>query len=166
MREELVEVLVKCKKNILLTVGMLLLYIICGLVALYGLFTGNMIVVLVGVAIGFGGYALGSKSSVEYEYTYCSKEIDVDVIYSQIKRKKVTTIDLSKMEALVRVNSSKMNEFNNRQFIVKDFSSKKADHADEVYALIYDDNIKYLIEPGERMLNAISYVCPRKIFKD
>ena len=166
MREEFVEVLVKCKKNIGLTILMILLYTICALVVLGGLLFGNFIMLLIGAVVGFCGYLAGSKSSIEYEYTFCNKEIDVDIIYSQQKRKPVTTLDLSKMEALVRVNGDKFAEYKNRQFASRDFSSKRAENADEVYAMICEGNIMYLIEPGERLLNALSYVCPRKIFKN
>lgn len=166
MREELVEVLVKVKKNMLLALAMILLYTLCGCLVLYGMLMTSFLVMLIGAVLGFLGYLCGTKSSIEYEYTYCSKEIDIDIIYSASKRKKVLTIDLSKMEALVRVSGNKMGEYKNRQVLVKDYSSKNPENAENVYALFYEGNIEYLIEPGERLLNALSYVCPRKIFKD
>ena len=58
-----------------------------------------------------------------------------------------------------------MKEFASRQFIVKDFSSHNKENKDSVYALFYDGGLKILMEPDERLLNAISYVSPRKIFK-
>lgn len=166
MREEFVEVLVKCKKSIGLAILMVVLYTICALAVLGGLLFGSFITLIVGAVIGFCGYLAGSKSSIEYEYTFCNKEIDVDIIYSQTKRKHVTTLDLGKMEALVRVNGDKYGEYKNRQFASRDFSSRNADNADGVYAMIFEGNVMYLIEPGERLLNALSYVCPRKIFKN
>jgi len=166
MREELVETLVKCKKNIGLTILMMLLYVLCGLTVLIGLGFGQFLIILVGGVLGFLGWFVGSRSQVEYEYTYCDKEIDIDIIYNQTNRKRITTLDMGKMEALVRVNSSKMGEFKNRQLVTKDYSSKRAENAEEVYALIYEGGTMYLIEPGERLLNALSYVCPRKIFKN
>lgn len=166
MREEFVEVLVKCKKNIGLAFAMILLYTLCALAVLGGLAFGSFIAIIVGAVLGFCGYLAGSKSSIEYEYTYCDKEIDIDVIYSQQKRKSVMTLDIGKMEALVRMNGDKFGEYKNRQLLVKDFSSKKPENADAMYAMIYEGNIMYILEPGERLLNALSYVCPRKIFKN
>lgn len=166
MREEIVEVLVKVKRNMLCVLGMIFMYILCGLAVFVGLFIFGFIGVLVGIVLGFIGYLIGQRASSEYEYTYCGKEIDVDIIYNAEKRKKVTTIDLEKLEAMVRVEGSKMGEFKNRQVVVNDFSSKKPENSGEVYALFCEGNMEYLIEPGERLLNALSYVCPRKIFKD
>lgn len=166
MREEYVEILVKVKRNMLYAFGMIFLYIVCGLVFLFGLLGGGFLAMIIGVVIGFLGYLLGSKSSIEYEYTFCGKEIDVDVIYNATKRKKVLTIDLNKLEAMVRVQGNKMGEYKNRQVVVKDFSSKKPEQAQDVYALFMEGNVEYLIEPGDRLINALSYVCPRKIYKD
>ena len=166
MREELVEVLVKVKKNMLLALAMILLYTLCGCLVLYGMLMTSFLVMLIGAVLGFLGYLCGTKSSIEYEYTYCGKEIDVDVIYNATKRKKLITIDLNKLEAMVRVQGSKMGEYKNRQVVVKDFSSKKPEQEGDVYALFMEGNIEYLMEPGDRLLNALSYVRPRKIFKD
>lgn len=166
MREEFVEVLVKCKKNVGLAILSILLYALCAVTVLGGFAFGSFIAVLVGGVLGFCGALAGSKSSVEYEYTYCDKEIDVDVIYSQQKRKRVITLDVSKMEALVCMKADKFGEYKNRQFVTKDFSSKRAENLDNAYAMIYEGNIMYILEPGERLLNALSYVCPRKIFKN
>lgn len=166
MREEFVEVLVKVKRNMLYSFGMIFLYILCGLVFLFGMLGGGFLPMLIGVVIGFFGYIVGSKSSIEYEYSFCGKEIDVDIIYNATKRKKLLTIDLNKLEAMVRVQGSKMGEYKNRQVVVKDFSSKKPEQEGDVYALFMEGNIEYLMEPGDRLLNALSYVCPRKIFKD
>ena len=164
MREEIVEILVKCKTRIGLAVLRIVCFVLCAICILLAL-QGGIVFFIAGCALGIAGYYAGSYSQVEYEYTFCEKEIDIDAIYSQSRRTHIITLDLTKMEALVSVKSDKMKEFENRQLAVKDFTSHNKENSDEVYALIYDGGFKVLLEPTERLINAISYVSPRKIFK-
>ena len=48
----------------------------------------------------------------------------------------------------------------------KKASTKDKANTDNVYALFYDGNIKILLEPNDRLIDAISYIAPRKVFKD
>lgn len=164
MRDELVEVLVKCKTNIGLKALQVLAYVLCGVCVLGSMVGFGMVALLFAIVFGIAGYLSGMYSKVEYEYTYCNKEMDVDVIYSQIKRKHKTTFDLTKMEALVRVNSDKMKEFERREFKVMKYHTGRKENEDKVYALIYDGTTKVLMEPDERLLEAINYMFPRKVF--
>lgn len=166
MRDEIVEVLVKCKPKVGLIVAKFVLYIICALGIVFGMIGGGIIGLAIAVVFGGAGYYIGSLSQVEYEYVYCDKNLDIDVIYSQSKRKSLMSLELGKMEALVRVEGNKMREFASRKCVVKDFSTGNKDTKKDVYALFYDGNLQILLEPNERLLGAISYVAPRKIFKD
>lgn len=166
MRDEIVEVLVKCKTNMGLRTLGIVLYILCGVAVVIALLGFGIVGYIAAIIFGVMGFFANSNSQVEYEYTYCDKELDIDAIYNQTKRKHVTTLELSKMEALVRVEGSRMNEYSRRQCITKDYSTKNKNTKDNVYALFYDGSIKVLIEPNERLLNAIAYVAPRKVFKD
>ncbi len=166
MRDEIVEVLVKCKPKVGLIVAKIVLYIICALGIVFGMIGGGIIGLAIAVVFGGAGYYIGSLSQVEYEYVYCDKNLDIDVIYSQSKRKSLMSLELGKMEALVRVEGNKMREFASRKCVVKDFSTGNKDTKKDVYALFYDGNLQILLEPNERLLGAISYVAPRKIFKD
>lgn len=167
MRDEIVEVLVKCKTNFALSVAKVLLYVLCAVAVVLGMLSGAFALILLAAVFGGAGYFAGVYSQVEYEYVYCDKELDIDVIYSQSKRKNVMNIDLGKMEAFVRTSSAKMDNFNGRQFAaVKDFSTKNKETANDVFALIYDGNLKILIEPNEKLINAIYYVAPSKVHKN
>lgn len=165
MRDEIVEVLVKCKTKIGLSILRVLCFVLCGLGVILTTQFGTWMFVIA-ILFGVAGYFAGSYSQVEYEYTYCDKEIDIDAIYSQSRRKSIMTIDLDKMEAIVGLKSSKYGEYSHRQCVVRDFTSHDRTHEDKVYAIYYDGGLKILIEPGDRLLNAISYISPRKIFKN
>lgn len=166
MRDEIVEVLVQCKPKIGLIIAKFVFYIICALGIVFAMIGGGLLGLIIAVVFGGAGYYLGSLSQVEYEYVYCDKNLDIDVIYSQSKRKSLMSLDIGKMEALVRVEGSKMREFASRKCVVKDFSTGNKESKKDVYALFYDGNLQVLLEPNERLLNALSYVAPRKIYKD
>ncbi len=166
MRDEIVEVLVKCKPKMGLIVAKYLAYILCALGIVFTMIGGGFIGFVIAIVFGGAGFLAGTYSQMEYEYVYCNKELDIDVIYSQSKRKNVITLDLGKMEALVRVEGSKMSEYASRQCTIKDLSTGDKANKDNVYALFYDGNLKILLEPNDRLLDAISYVAPRKIYKD
>lgn len=167
MRDEIVEVLVKVKNNIGLSALKIVCYVLCAVAIVYAMIGGGLIGLVAAVICGGAGYVAGTYSQVEYEYVYCNKEIDIDAIYCQSKRKSVMNIDLGKMEAFVRVKSAKMDNYNGRQFaVVKDFTTQNAENADNVFALLYDGNVKILMEPNDKLIDAIYYVAPHKVFKN
>ena len=135
MREEIVEILVKCKTRIGLAVLRIVCFVLCAICILLAL-QGGIVFFIAGCALGIAGYYAGSYSQVEYEYTFCEKEIDIDAIYSQSRRTHIITLDLTKMEALVSVKSDKMKEFENRQLAVKDFTSHNKETGMK-YMLLY-----------------------------
>ena len=166
MRDELVEVLVKCKPKTGLAILRILCFVLCAICVLLGTAVmGGWLFFIAAVVFGLAGYFAGLFSQVEYEYTYCDKEIEIDAIYSQTNRKHITTLELGKMEAFVRVKGDRMSEYANRQFVVRDYSSHDKENADKVYALIYDGSLKILMEPDERLIGAVSYIAPRKVFR-
>lgn len=166
MREDFVETLVKRKTNLGLSALMIFLYIICGVCVLLALVGGGLPALFIAIIAGISAYISGHYSKVEFEYSYCNKELDVDAIYAQTTRRHQVTLDLSKMEALVRVNSAKMKEFANRQCKTVNYASGEKKNADAVYALFYDGTTKYLIEPDDELLDAIKYMYARKVFTD
>lgn len=166
MREDFVETLVKRKTNYGLSALMVVLYIMCGVCVLLAMIGLGLAALLFAIIMGILGYICGHYSKVEFEYSYCNKELDVDAIYAQTTRRHQSTLDLSKMEALVRVNGNKMKEYQNRQFKTVDYSTKDKANADAVYALFYDGTMKYLIEPDDKLLDAIKYMYARKVFED
>ena len=101
MRDEIVEVMVKCRTNIGLAILRIICFVLCALAVLGATaIGGGLLMYAVAVAFGAAGYFAGSYSQVEYEYAYCEKEIDIDAIYSQSRRKHIMTLSLDKMEAI------------------------------------------------------------------
>ena len=160
-----IELLVPVRANTLLNLCRILLWIIAGFFAIVGLYLG-FIPMILAIGVGAGAYFLGLRVNIEYEYALTEKEIDIDVVYAKQRRKHVTTIDLTKMEEMCRIESHRMDAYNNRQLKVEDYSSKTESNKGNMYALIYDGTRKLIIEPDERLYKAIHNIAPHKVHND
>lgn len=166
MRDSFVEVLVERKVSIGIILGYYISIILTAIsVFLYFFGIGFPAIILV-ILFGFLTYFIGLRRKLEYEYSYFDKELDVDVIYSMKKRKRVKSFDLEKMEILAPANSHHLDEYKNRKVTVYDYSSKKAEMAPGIYVIYMDGNEKIILEPSEKMIDAIYHFAPRKVFRD
>ena len=123
---------------------------------------------LLALGAGIGAYFLFPNLDLEFEYVYVNGELDIDKIMSKMKRKKVKSLDLSKMEIMAPVKSHRLDHQNhNSNLKVYDFSSGNQSH--KIYAMIITDDkdlCKVLLEPDEELLKNIEKSCPRKVFTD
>ena len=120
--------------------------------------------------IGFGimlfvDFLVLPRLSVEYEYLYVSKTLQVDSIYSKEKRKKNVEYDLEQMELFAEEGAWQLDEYKNMQTVNRDFTS--GDEGVRPWILIAHhgqsiDRVK--LEPNEEMIKAIKAVYPRKVF--
>ena len=161
------ELLVKKKrtaKDSLIKYGMI------GLTAVLtaaGLFFHPLI--LIGaVAAGIGCYFILPRTDLEYEYLFVNGEMDIDVIMSQAKRKRVKSVNLSEADLVAPLNSHRMDYYNgNQKMKVLDYSSGNPDH--KRFGIIIRDGgeaCKVIVEPDDAMANAIKNSAPSKVFLD
>ena len=105
---------------------------------------------------------------VEYEYLILNRELDIDAIYSQQKRKTVAKYDLGSMDLLAPLNSHRMEYYNgNTQMKVRDFSS--GDKNKTPYAMIVKNSSgaeKVLLEIDANTAESIKKTYPNKVFLD
>ena len=105
---------------------------------------------------------------VEYEYLIVNKELDIDAIYAQQKRKTVAKYDLENMDLLAPLNSHRMEYYNgNTQMKVRDFSS--GDKSKIPYAMVVKgDNgaEKVLLEIDANTAESIKKTYTNKVFLD
>ncbi len=165
MSEAYVECLVKAKK----TMWLIVLKIFLILVTIYfGLLVcmGNLYALVIAVPALIGSYFAHLYKEVEYEYLYIDKEIGIDRILSQSKRKKVDTVTVDKIEMLAPVGSYHLDEYKNRELKVKNYGA--AADTDELkrYAVICEGNRKLILSLTPRFVKAIKSVAPRKVFTD
>lgn len=103
--------------------------------------------------------------SVEYEYLYVSKELQVDKIMSKTKRKTIANYTLDKMEIFAKEGVYQLDEFKNRQMTTKDFTSGNKDAVR--YVMIINDekeSVRVYLEPNDALINAVRNQFPRKVF--
>ena len=92
---------------------------------------------IVAVVTGVGAYFATMNANIEYEYLYLDREISVDKVMAKSRRKKTL-----------------------------DYSSGVAAQPERRYMMIYEGNVKVIIEPNAEMIKAIQSIAPRKVFTD
>lgn len=166
MNDSVIEVMVDQKTTIGIKVLKVVLVSATVLMVLWSLFFG-VISLILAVLLGVAAYFVGLRTKVEYEYAYFDKELDVDVIYSMQKRKKVATYDMTKLEMLAPASSYHLDEFKNRNnYKESDYSSRKAEHEQDVYVMYIGGKDKVIFEPSQEMIKAIRNIAPRKVFTE
>ncbi len=161
------EVLVKKKKTPLESVIKVAAIAVTAVTGLLGLM-GLPVILLVAVGMGVLCYLFLPRLDVEFEYTYVNGSMDVDRIFSKIKRKRAASYEFSEMEILAPEKSHQLDSYRqNRNIKRVDFSSGMDDH--KIYALIIPKNKELqmvLFEPDEGMLKDLRSKYPRKVFYD
>ncbi len=167
MNETYVECLVKAKAPVgakLLKVLLIALAVLCGVAVV--LFGYGILVFLLAIAAGVGAYFVGWYCSVEYEYLYLDKELIVDKILAQTRRKRVATYSLDRMEIMAPVKSYHLDSYKNRSVKVKDYSIGEEQQPDLRYAIYYEGGTKLLFSPSGDLIKAMKNAAPRKVFTD
>jgi len=160
-----VECLVSKKPSTLMNFSKILLIMLCVAFALLGL-TVNGIALFIAIAFGAGAYFVSLNVNIEYEYLYLDREICIDKIMGQTKRKRVATYEVDRMEILAPFRSYRLDDYKNRQCKDIDFSSGVEEQPDKRYVFYYEGNQKIIFEPSPEFVKAVYNVAPRKVFTD
>ncbi len=111
----------------------------------------------------FLAYYYGSLKNIEYEYSFTNTEFDVDCIYNRQKRKRLYSLDLKNSTVIYKsTNDEYKNKYSNLKTI--DLSSGTNN---DTYCIIYSldkNEIKFIIEPNESMIDAFELKLGRRIF--
>ncbi|MCR5355870.1 MAG: DUF6106 family protein [Lachnospiraceae bacterium] len=165
MNESYVECMVARKSSPLLGVLKYIIYLLTG-VSLVAAVSWNLFFFVPLIIFGLLAYFAVPNFDLEYEYLYIDREITIDKIMSKQKRKKVRTIDLSKMEFICPINSHQLDPYKARKVKVSDYSSREPDS--KVWVLVFkDQSSEELIglEPNEELLKVIKNLYPRKVIE-
>ena len=120
---------------------------------------------VVAIVLGVASYFAYMNADIEYEYLYLDKEITIDKVLAKSRRKKAAVYSIEKMEVLAPVKSYHLDAFRNRELKTVDYSSGEADDNNK-YVMVYEGNVKVILEPNAEMVKAIQAVAPRKVFTD
>lgn len=113
-------------------------------------------------------YVVRHFANVEYEYLYVDKQLSIDKIQNQRKRKKVAEYELdTDMEVLAPSGSVHLDYFRDKVARVRNYVSGAADAEEFVMVVHVGNELEMLrLEMNEAMFRQISMVSPRKVFKD
>ena len=160
-----VECLVKAKPQGLwkfLRILLIMLTVVFVLLSLMGV----VILFIFAICTGVGAYFVNWKANIEYEYLYLDKELVIDKIMAQSKRKRVAVYRLDSMEIFAPIKSYHLDNYKNRQVTVKDYSIGEELKPDRRYVFYYEGGQKVIVSPSEEMVKAMKMVAPRKVFND
>ena len=119
------------------------------------------------IASGVAYYFVSLNASIEFEYQYCDREITVDKVLNNSRRKNIGKYDVGRIEAMAPSKSYHLDEYKNKTYKVLDFSAREKDpQPDPTYTIYYDGKEKIILEPTKEFVEAIKNVAPRKVFFD
>ena len=146
------------------------LIVVCAvIVILLGMtFGGAIFGPIITIAALLGAGYLFIMFSREYEYILTNEELDIDVIYNRSRRKRVTTVNLRKINIMAA-----MDDANHRQEIegngIKKVINASDNSKDEnTYVIIGDTQFgatKILISPSKDFLDEMFKQAPNKIIR-
>lgn len=129
-----------------------------------GLFT-NFLITLSGLALWGGAYLFIQNACIEFEYLYLDKELSIDKIKNQSKRKKAASYNLTTLEVMAPRGSHRLDSYNNLK--VKDFSSETEEgKAFELVVEGTQGRERIIIDTSEELVKAIRMAAPRNVFTD
>ena len=165
MSEAYVECLIQTKKKPAMKILFFVLVAIA-ILAFFSMLVLGVIGIALTVVAAVGAYFANLYSCVEYEYLYLDKELTVDRVLSQSKRKRIATYALSKMEVIAPIKSYHLDNYKNRQVKEIDYSIGEELKPDLRYTFYYEGGTKVLFSPNEELVKALKNSAPRKVFTD
>ena len=139
------------------------LVILLVLIGVFSFVFLNIFALMVIFGTGYGAFFLMSYLNVEYEYTFTSGELDIDIIYNRARRKRLLSVNLKQIEIMAHIDDpNHSGTFKSAQEI-RDYSSgTKGDNTYAFLAVIDGKKTKVIIEPNDKMLKTFSKVLTRR----
>lgn len=162
MNEAYYEVMVKKKGSPLLKVAQIVALALTGFFA-FMLLIGNLWGLILATACGVAYYFLSLNNTVEYEYLYVDKELQIDRILAKSKRKRMETLDLKELEILAPLHSHELDSYRNGNYTKADYSSGEEGREKARYMLVINGK-QVIFEPTEEMVATVKMFAPRKVF--
>lgn len=164
MKEGYLEVMVKREQTIAGRVLCLGMKWLCLSFAALFFLSRNLIMLLLAILFGVAMYFARMNTNLEFEYLYVDRELTIDKIMAQEKRKTVIKVNMERLDVLAPLGSYRLDDYKNRLGKTADYSSGRKDA--KRYMLVYEGQSAMIIEPGEQMVRMIKNNMPRKVFTD
>ena len=162
MNQDYVEWLVKRKDPAYTWPVRILMGILCAVALVMALVVvwGPILLLIAGAATFFVFQML----SVEYEYLYVDGSLSIDKILGKARRKKVLECSKEDLLMIAPSDSYVLKDYETSGMKVVNCSSQKPEA--KTFTMIYQKNgqhYKVILEPNDKLLQAIRYTTPRKI---
>lgn len=169
MQDSYVEILIKRENSGLQSVLKVVFIVMTILLLSLSILGGGLICLIAAIIVGVLAYMANLNAQLEFEYLYVDKELSIDKIMAQTKRKRVGTYDIGRMEVFAPEGSYHLDAYKKQNAKLLDYSSGKKDRTDKPYMMVYsEDNTIFhiLLEPDKTLIDCLRTVAPRKVFKD
>lgn len=166
MNESYKELLVKRERGIKETLARVVCIVLVVLLGVLTLLTGNIILFIVTVALGVLAYFVFLWTDIEYEYLYLDREITVDKVMAKTRRKRVTVIDVNKIEIMAPESSYQLDSYRNRQVKTIDLSAGQELLGQKLYMLYYEGNQRYMLNLDDDFAKTVKSVVPRRVYTE
>lgn len=166
MNDTYCEIIVKRKMSSIALLLRFIAIVSTTVVILFGMMVLGIYGLIAGFFLVWLDIVIFRNTDVEYEYQFISGDLDIDLIYGKMKRKKAKRFDMRKIEVMAPLNSDKLSSANNNPNIkVMDYSSGYADRPKYAFVIPLEEGqtAKVVFEPSETMVNAIKYIAPSKV---
>ena len=109
------------------------------------------------VIIIFGAYFLSRRLNIEYEYVLTNNELDIDIIYSKARRKRIFSASVRDFEAFRPAGSSEMEHSFTSATVKEDYSSGPSTEIPQYEFLVNykSKKMRILFEPNQDLLSSI-----------
>ena len=121
---------------------------------------------LIIMGVGYLAYFLASKRNIEYEYAVTNGDLDVDIIFSQKKRKRVFSANCKEFDIVASMNSDQHTKGLLENKTVEDYTSRNPLANRWYISLKHAGKEKIILfEPSEQILDSFKVFIPRKVIK-
>ncbi len=129
---------------------------------------GALLGPIITIAVLLGAGYVFSMFSREYEYILTNEELDIDVIYNRSKRKRVTTINLRKIDVMAAIDDANHRHEIEGKNVAKVINASDNSNDKNTYVIIGETQFgitKILLSPSSDFLDEMFRQSPNKIFR-
>ena len=156
------------KASYVLSYALIALFVISLLLFfLFSFSVPGLLSLILAIATGIGGFITFQRLHTDFEYEYLDGELRIARIFNRSRRKAAGAYQVENIEILAPYAAHRVDYLRkNKRGKVLDFSSGEERKPDPRYLMAMNDGTQLILEPDERILNAIRQKAPRKVFFD
>ena len=130
-----------------------------------GLLLGmSVIFVIPAVVFGIAWYFLHQNADIEFEYAHTNGEFDIDKVIANSSRKKVLSVDLSRVDIIAPIDSPELERFDGLKRM--DYSARDPENPPYgMVCMVKGERKMLLLQLDEKMLAGLKKWLPGKVMQ-